>query len=162
MYATGSRFSRRAIIALNFLTVSSDSSIEPMTAASRVTPAASAISSSESSRADSMPAAASVCAAASISVRVPEMCVPLRTELRAERLLLIVGRQRVDDRIDLAVEKIVELMNRHVDAMVGHPRLRKIVRADSLGAVARPHHRAPRLRDFRLLLRLRRLQQPRP
>src|SRR5208282_686770 len=159
MYATGSRFSRRAIIASNFFCAAGESSIEPVMAAARVTPAAAAIKSSVSSRADSRPAAASLCTAASIIARAAELCQSLRTELRAERLLLIVGRQRVDNRIDRTVEKIVELMNRHVNAMVGHPRLRKIVRADSLGTVARPHHRAPRLRDFRLLLRLRRLQQ---
>src|SRR5260221_7115257 len=162
MYASGSRFSRRATIALNSFSISFESSIEPVITASRVTPAASAIRTSASSRDDSIPTAARLCTAISISARAAEMSDSLGTGLCAERLLAIVRCQRVDHRIDRAVEKIVELMNRHVDAMVGHARLRKIVGADALRAVARPDHRFARLRDFRLLLRLRLLQQPRP
>src|ERR1039458_3108204 len=134
MYAIGSRLSRRAIIVWKLSSVAGDSSSEPVTAASRVTPAAAAIRSCASSRADSMPQAASLRAALSISSNARRARTSLMTMLRAERLLLIVGRQRVDHRIDFAVEKIVELMNRHVNAMVGHARLRKIVRADALGA----------------------------
>src|SRR5271156_319477 len=160
MYAIGSRCSRRATIASNFFNVSDESSIEPITAASRVTPAAAAISSSASSRDDSIPADASLRDALSIASNARRASISLITELRAERLLAIVSSERVDNRIDCAVEKGVELMNRHVDAMVGHPRLRKVVGADSLRAVARAHHRSPRLRDLRLLLRLRLLEQP--
>ena len=110
----------RAIIALNSFNISVESSIEPVMTASRVTPAASAIKTSASSRADSMPTAARLCAAISISARAAEMSESRPTYSRVERLLAIVSCQRVDHRIDCAVEKIVELMNRHVDAMVGH------------------------------------------
>src|SRR5271156_1208127 len=134
MYATGSRFSRRAIIASKFFRVSVERSSEPTTIASRVTPAAAAIRTSASSRDDSMPALASLCAAWSIASCARRWLIAV---LGAQRLLAIVSCQRVDNRIDGAVEKIVELMNRHVDAMVGHPRLRKVVGADALGAVAR-------------------------
>src|SRR5258708_7932723 len=158
MYAIGSRFSRRATIALKSFSIAFESPIEPAMTASRVTPAASAIRTSASSRDDSIPTAARLCAAISISARAAEMSEFLGTDLRAERLFAIVGRQRIDDRIDCAVEKIVELMDRHVDAMVRHARLRKVISADALGAVARPNHRFARLRDFRLLLRLRLLE----
>src|SRR5258708_3138900 len=52
-------------------------------------------------------------------------------------------------------------MNRHVDTMVGHARLRKITAPAAVRSVTAPTHRLPRLRDFRLLLRLRLLEQPR-
>src|SRR6266481_2308724 len=142
MYASGSRFSRRATIALKSFSIAFESSIEPVITASRVTPAASAIRTSASSRDDSIPTAARLCAATSISTRTREMSKALCTGSRAERLLAIVGCERFDNRIDCAVEKIVELMNRHVDAMVGHPRLRKIIGADPFRAIAGAHHRA--------------------
>src|SRR5277367_6690363 len=109
-----------------------------------------------------MPALSSRSEASPMAIKAARGNLTLIGVLRAERLLAIVSRERVDNRIDCAVEKIVELMNRHVDAMVGHARLRKIVGADALRAVARSHHRSPRLRDFRLLLRLRLLEQSRP
>src|SRR5712671_3433533 len=114
-------------MASNFFSIADERPNEPVTIASRVTPAASAIRTSASSRDDSIPTLARLCAATSISARAAEMSESLGTGLRAERLLAIVGCERFDNRIDCAVKKIVELMNRHVDAMVGHPRLRKIV-----------------------------------
>src|SRR5271156_5493276 len=139
MYASGSRFARRATIALKSFSIAFESSIEPVITASRVTSAASAIRTSASSRDDSTPRAARLCAASSINTPTAVL-FESRTDSRAERLLAIVRRQRVDDRIDCAVEKIVELMNRDVDAMVGYARLRKVIGADALGAVAGPHH----------------------
>ena len=50
----------------------------------------------------------------------------------------MVGDQRVDDLVEIALHHPVELVERQVDAVVGHPPLRKIVGADALGAVARP------------------------
>src|SRR5277367_3935935 len=118
MYAIGSRFSRRAIGASNFFSIAGESSIEPVTTASRVTPAASAINNCASRCDDSTPATASLRDASSTFRHVANLTLTSRTGLRAERLLAIVCRQRVDNRIDCAVEKIVQLMNRHVDAMV--------------------------------------------
>src|ERR1700722_15630872 len=122
MYATGSRFSRRAISASNFLSIAAERSIEPVTTASRATPAASAIRSCASRCDDSIPAAASLRDASSTFSHVANLTLSPDTGLCVERLLAIVRRQRVDHRIDCAVEEIVELMNRHVDAMVGHAR----------------------------------------
>ena len=66
------------------------------------------------------------------------------------------GGQRLDDLVErLAVEHLVELVERQVDAVVGDPPLRKIVGADALGAVAGADLPAPRGRAFRIgLLRV--------
>src|SRR5713101_3195163 len=80
----------------------------------------------------------------------------------AQRLRLLLRRQGVDKRIDFAVQHVVELMQRQVDAMVGDAGLREVVSANSFRAVARADHRTARLCDLRVLLRVGSLEQPRP
>src|SRR5262249_53432266 len=57
-------------------------------------------------------------------------------ELR-ELLGLVLGSERVDDVVELAVHDAVDLVERQVDAVVGDAALREVVGADALRAVAR-------------------------
>src|SRR5207253_6723267 len=67
---------------------------------------------------------------------------------------LVLLCQRLDEQVEIAVEHALQLMQREVDAVVGHPGLRIVVRADLLAAVAAAHHGAPGLLELRLSLRL--------
>src|SRR5216683_1233047 len=80
----------------------------------------------------------------------------------AQRLRLLLRRQGVDKRIDFAVQHVVELVERQVDAMVGDAGLREVVSANSFRTVARADHRTAGLGDLRVLLRVGSLEQPRP
>jgi hypothetical protein len=51
-------------------------------------------------------------------------------------LRLIMGDQRVDDWLQLAIHYLLELVNGEADAMIGEPVLGKIVGANLFGAVA--------------------------
>src|SRR5271168_2224858 len=108
MYAIGSRFSRRAISASNFFSIAGERSIEPMTTASRATPAASAINNCASRCGDSTPASASLREASSTFSHVANLTLSSGTGLRVERLFAIVGGERVDHWVNGAVEEIVE------------------------------------------------------
>src|SRR3954471_2916958 len=61
---------------------------------------------------------------------------------------LVIGDQRVDDLVELAEHHPVELVERQVDAMVGHPPLREIIGTDALGAVAGADLQAARFRPL--------------
>ena len=61
-----------------------------------------------------------------------------------EALLKVMGRERVDERIEIAFHDPVETVEVQADAMVRAAVLRKIVGADPLAAVARADHRPPR------------------
>src|SRR5437588_12636068 len=63
----------------------------------------------------------------------------------------LVGRQRVDDVLELAFEHTVQGMLGETDAVVGHPVVLVVVRADLLGPTAALHLLAPRRTHFRLL-----------
>src|SRR5579862_1656836 len=60
--------------------------------------------------------------------------------------------QGTDELIEIAVHDIVQFIEREVDAVVGYPSLRKIIRANALGAIARADLKLARLRLLTLLL----------
>src|SRR6266849_1406209 len=80
----------------------------------------------------------------------PHASPPQRSGAQCLRLLL--RRQGVDKRIDFAVQHVVELAERQVDAMVGDAGLREVVSANSFRTVARADHRTAGLGDLRVLL----------
>ena len=49
---------------------------------------------------------------------------------------LIIGNQGIDHFIDIAIQKGVQLVDGHIDAVIGDPSLGEIVGADPLAAVA--------------------------
>src|SRR5206468_12828561 len=64
--------------------------------------------------------------------------------LRRQQFRLMLGHQRVDDLAQrLAFHHLRQLVEREIDAVVAHSRLRKIIGADALGAVARADLPAP-------------------
>src|SRR6185503_19720181 len=86
----------------------------------------------------------------------------LRHRRPPSRALLHLGHaQRVDQRIELAVENAGEIMRGEADAMVGHAALRKIVGADLGRAVAGAHLRLAHAGSPSLLLRYAQIEQPR-
>src|SRR5512146_3044772 len=100
------------------------------TSAARMSPA--------SRRASAMPAHASVPASSARSnatLRPP----PSPTEL----LLHIRQRQLLQQRIDLALQRPRQLVQGEAYAVIGHPVLRDVVRADLGRAITRAHLRAP-------------------
>src|SRR5690606_9763860 len=72
-------------------------------------------------------------------------------ELR-KLLRLVLRAQRLDELVQLAVHDAIDLVEGEVDAVVGHPALRKVVRADALRAVTRADERLARGSGLRLLL----------
>src|SRR5919201_3261408 len=72
-------------------------------------------------------------------------------ELR-ELLGLVFGAERGDKLVELAVHDAIDLVEREVDAVVGDAALRKVVRADALGAIARADERFSRRGGLCLLL----------
>src|SRR6185312_12742192 len=87
--------------------------------------------------------------------------VPATRALDTELLLDVGQHQAIDQLVQIAVQRPIQLVQREADAMVGHPILRKIVRADLGRPVARPHLRATHARPLRFLLRQPLIQQPR-
>ena len=79
----------------------------------------------------------------------------------AELTPAFVGRERVDDLVELAVEHAVERVHREPDAVIGDAVLLVVVRADLLGAAAALHLLAARRAHLGVLLVLLGLQQPR-
>ena len=71
-------------------------------------------------------------------------------------------RQGVNHRADVAVEKIIEIISGHVDAMIGDAALRKIVGANTFAAVAGANLAFARLRLFRILFLYHDIEQARP
>src|SRR4051812_24163537 len=99
---------------------------------SRETPSACAISSSASSRGVSLSPASRAAAAVKAS----------RTFIEARQPLgLVLGDQRADQLVQLALQYLGQPVERKIDPVVGHPPLREIVGADALRSVARADHR---------------------
>src|SRR5579864_3996159 len=65
---------------------------------------------------------------------------------------LVVRNQAVDDRLQLAVHDLGELMDGEADAVVGDTVLREVVGADFFAAIAGPDHRFALFRESFLLL----------
>jgi len=86
-------------------------------------------------------------------------CHPLRRRA-LQRLRLVVGREGVDQDLDVAVEDAFKVIKRQPDPVVGHPPLREVVRPYPLAPVARTHL-ISRLRDSRVLLDRHPVEQPR-
>ena len=72
-----------------------------------------------------------------------------------------MGRQFLDEFIKVAIEHIVELIDRHVDAMVGHSALWKIIGANLHAAVAGADLAATGCTEFVHALLLFHLVEPR-
>src|SRR5439155_25720329 len=92
--------------------------------------------------------------------------VPPRFRLELNRLLdllgLVVGDEAVDDLVELAVQDLLQAVDREADAVVGDAALLEVVRADLLAAVARSDLALALARDLLLLLRERHLVEPCP
>src|SRR5262245_30055659 len=73
---------------------------------------------------------------------------------RGELLGLVLGGERVEDLVQLAVHDAVDLVEREVDAVIGDAALREVVGADALGAVARADEALARRGGLRRLLLL--------
>src|SRR5262249_45090574 len=59
---------------------------------------------------------------------------------RFQHLGLVVRDQRIDHRVELAFDDAIERVQREIDAMVGDPALREVVRSDALRTVAGAVH----------------------
>src|SRR5439155_21304903 len=83
--------------------------------------------------------------------------VPPRFRLELNRLLdllgLVVGGEAVDDLVDLAVQDLLQAVDREADAVVGDAALLEVVRADLLVSVARSELALEVARGLRVLLR---------
>src|SRR5580765_5386714 len=55
-------------------------------------------------------------------------------------LALVVGDERVEDRVHFAFHHEIELMEREADAVIAYAILREVVCADLLAAIAGSHH----------------------
>src|SRR5690606_42065700 len=80
---------------------------------------------------------------------------------RCELIGAVLVRERAYDLFEIALHDRVELVERELDAVIGQAALRKVVRADALGPVARADKAAPPLGRLRAPLRLLGVAQPR-
>src|SRR6476646_9039591 len=71
--------------------------------------------------------------------------------LSSSHFLLTLRLQSLDEFVEIAFEHLFQLMQRHPDAMICHPILRKVVGANLLASLARAHLRLAILGDFRFL-----------
>src|SRR3972149_2340662 len=71
---------------------------------------------------------------------------------RGELLGLVLGGKRAGQLGKVAIHDVLDLVQREVDAVIGHASLREIVGADALGAVAAADQALARRRLFRRLL----------
>src|SRR3954462_803059 len=69
-----------------------------------------------------------------------------------ELLGLVLRHQRAGDLVQVAGHHLVDLVEREVDAMVGHAALREVVGADAVAAVAGAHEALAGRRFLGLLL----------
>src|SRR5687768_740349 len=95
-----------------------------------------ASSSSASKRAFSMPRSARSCAAFWDSGRACSI-IAFRVRLRVQELGLARELQRFEQLIQIAIEDFLQIVRGKADAVVGYAALRKIVRANLAGTVAR-------------------------
>src|SRR5690606_15205133 len=56
---------------------------------------------------------------------------------RAQLIRAVLARERIDHLVELAFENPVELVQREVDAVIGHASLREVVRANTLRSIPR-------------------------
>src|SRR5207249_6965356 len=91
---------------------------------------------------------------------------PARFRMDLDRLLelfrLVVGDETVDDLVELAVQDLLQAVDRQADAVIGDPALLEVVGPDLLAAVARAHLALPLAGDLLLLFLERHLVEPRP
>src|SRR5262249_39446601 len=79
-----------------------------------------------------------------------------------ELLGLVVGDERVHDLVQVAVQHVLQAVQREADAVVRDARLLEVVGADLLGAIAGAHLAPAVARDRLLLLREGDLVEPGP
>ena len=60
--------------------------------------------------------------------------------LLLQLLRLIMGRERLDQRLELAIHHLFELMNGEPDAMIGQPVLREIISTNLFATVSGADH----------------------
>ena len=76
-----------------------------------------------------------IVSSASCERRVQRAHQALSDEAR-ELVGLVLGGERVGEVVQVAVHDLLDLVQREVDAVVGHAALREVVGADAVGAVA--------------------------
>src|SRR5580658_11296642 len=156
MCCSGSRAARRAISDQNLASKAESGTVCSSPRRTRWTLAAI---SSASARGDSTPASASR-AAASATSSSSRLIIAGRPGLQLRGQ---VGRcQRVDDRVQIAVDDLVEVVGPVADPVVGDAVLGEVVGADALGPVYGPDLAAPLGAGLRLGVGLGLGQQPRP
>src|SRR6185437_11224004 len=137
MCCSGSLASRRATSSQNF---GSKSASGTRCNWLRCTPCRCAASSSASARGDSTPASASLITATAIS----DNSRLIDSSLGGGHLVGTVGvYQGGDDRVQIAVEHLIEVVRLVANAVVGDPVLRVVVGAHPLRAVNGRHLAAP-------------------
>src|SRR5688572_31952037 len=145
----GSPAARRAVISRNWFFSCSSNDFSGWASTLASEPPVAAARSRRASRA-SMPLARRTCSMVKRILRV------LRSSgffgKTCQLLGLVLGGERVDDLVDLAVHDALDLVEREVDAVVGDPALRKVVGADALRAIARADQQLARRGGLRLLL----------
>src|SRR5262245_13507859 len=88
--------------------------------------------------------------------QVPPLCRRSR-----QGLALLLGAERLGELAEIAVEHLVEAVDRELDPMVGHAVLREVVGPDLLRPLARPDLRPARRRKLGLLFLPFELVEPR-
>src|SRR3954471_15598131 len=114
--------------------------MSPSSIASRSISSACAISSSASRLGVSLDA---------VSRRAAPAMASLSLIQARQALRLVLGDERTDQLVELAFQYLGQAVEGEVDAVIGHPALRVIVGADSLGTVAGADHRLARPRPLR-------------
>src|SRR6516164_3080964 len=139
MCCSGSRFARRLTSTQN---LASNSESGTVCSSPRLTWCTFAAMSSASVRGESTPASASRAVASAISSSSRLTVLP-RSPPDGFLLLSLIGqlrvqvrrRQRVDHRVQVALDHLVQVVGLVADPMIGDPVLREVVGADPLGPV---------------------------
>src|SRR5262245_60183231 len=150
---SGSRAARRAISAQNR---ASKSPSRTVCSSPRLTLCTLAAISSASARGDSTPASASRSAASATSSR-SRLIIASTNQLR----LQVGGCQRVDHRVQVPVDDLVQVVGLVAHPVIGDAVLREVVGADALGPVYRADLVAPFRARLGIGLGLGLRQQPR-
>src|SRR5208282_1730484 len=128
---SGSRAARRAMSAQNR---ASKSESRTVCSSPRLTLCTLAAISSASARGDSTPASASRSAASATSSS-SRLIIASTDQLRGQ----VRGRQRVDHRVEVTVDDLVEVVGLVAHTVIGDAVLREVVGADPLRAVHRAY-----------------------
>src|SRR5690349_21832891 len=147
MYATGSPAFRRATIATSRRRCAASTTFSPYAMSAEASSPRALPASTRASSAGVGERPVSSTRPASIAAAM----VRSGAVIAGEAAPLLVGEQRVDDRIETAVEDAFQIARREPDAVVGEAVLRKVVRADLLAPVAGADLRAPRARRLLFL-----------